>query len=506
MYLALTDGVSLPKFNEDGEEKKVVQRREVNMKKLSEDKIIAIIRLKEEGVSVRKIAEKMGMSHTTVQKYISKGAQEVTKEVSRGGKTSLTKDKSKNSREVKKEGEMNVTPIINESEEIHEQTESEEIERDDTELAIGGTLDADSFKNFNREYEKAIEERKKKEERRMEQEMEEKIERIEEEIIIEANEKLSDPEELIGEDEVVSDQIEIASEGAEEATPAKNEMESVGRIRGSNITEYHEYPKKHDGTDEPDEMESIDEFEKEYQKSFKEIEDSANGKKVKGMEKVDGEEKRSDDGNGGKSKSKSKGKKKKALIVYYSQTRRTETAAFKILATLCRKRNEDPDDELASIRRQIEEQGANVRKIESDSADIIRVENLEDHGFLENVVNGFIKKKYRITVPHVNYNDYDLVFIGCPVWGGKPASPMMAYLASPLIKKKLRGKKVAPFVTCWLSVGGKAALGGMNHLLSDVKCDVIGGAAIDSLETHLGKKELTRVRQFCLVALKMATS
>ena len=355
----------------------------------------------------------------------------------------------------------------------------------------------------------------------MEKKREEEIERIEEEIIREVNKKMSNPEEIervreeiskesneeilnheneeiIGEKEGAEessvDRIEIESE--EESIPAGDEkvemialdVDSVGGVRGA------------DDIEEPNEMESIDDFEKEYQKSFKDIEDSARGKKGGAEGKVGSKEIKSGGG------SRVKGKKKKALIVYYSQTRRTETAAFKILATLCRKRNEDPDNELASIRRQIEEQGANVRKIESNAADIIRVENLEDHGFLENAVNGFLKKKYRITVPHVNYNDYDLVFIGCPVWGGKPASPMMAYLASPSVKKKLRGKNVAPFVTCWLSVGGKAALGGMNHLLSDVKCDVIGGAAIDSLETHLGKKELTRVRQFCLVALKMATS
>jgi hypothetical protein len=63
---------------------------------------------------------------------------------------------------------------------------------------------------------------------------------------------------------------------------------------------------------------------------------------------------------------------------------------------------------------------------------------------------------------------------------------------------------VAQFVTCWLSIGGKAALADMSHILLGSRCDVMGGVAIDSLETTLGKNELKKARQFCLVIMNLA--
>jgi predicted transcriptional regulator len=489
------------------------------MKKLSEDKILEILKLKEEGMSVRAIAKKMGMSHTTVQKYITEKKKE-----KEGGKEKEKEEIAMTEPVGEAEAKGNGREE-DEDEKNQSQVEFEEVGRDETEIEeielaaepereIGKIIDVEieNFKNFEREYEKAVEERRKRKEGI------EEIERIREIRGSEMDEKMAHPEERHERErieempkaeetaeqtkiETIEEDNERKSE-SEKIAPAENENEEIERL---DLEGSAEEIKETRGIEDIAEIGGIDEFEREYQKSFKEIEKGVKAKKggsadsnktkdeplIEGEKKVEGE-------------SKSKSKDKKVLIVYYSQTRRTETAAFKILETLCRKKSDDSVAELNRIKSQVESQGISIRKAKSSNADIIRVENLEEYGFIENALNGFMKKKYKITVPRVNYNDYDLIFIGCPVWGGKPASPMRSYLTSSSMKKKLKGKMVAPFVTCWLSIGGKAALVDMSHILLGSGCDVMGGVAIDSLETTLGKNELKKARQFCLVIMNLA--
>ena len=53
------------------------------------------------------------------------------------------------------------------------------------------------------------------------------------------------------------------------------------------------------------------------------------------------------------------------------------------------------------------------------------------------------KKNFDITDPKKNPNDYDLIFLGTPVWAWAPAPPIYAFME----KFTVKGKRIAVFST-----------------------------------------------------------
>ena len=116
---------------------------------------------------------------------------------------------------------------------------------------------------------------------------------------------------------------------------------------------------------------------------------------------------------------------KKYLITYYSWSGNTKKAAENIAAQL-------PDSDLAEI------------KVAPDvfSSDMYETFDISK----EQIVNNDYPE---INVNVDGFDKYDLILVGSPVWGGKPATPIYTFL------KKLKGYKgkVASFYTDAGSVG-----------------------------------------------------
>lgn len=119
----------------------------------------------------------------------------------------------------------------------------------------------------------------------------------------------------------------------------------------------------------------------------------------------------------GPKKTKDEVKGPKTLVVYYSQTSNTQKVAAEIATRL--------NADLAEI--------VPVEPYDGDfEATIIRGKKELDEGILP-----------KIQPLNVNVADYDIVFIGYPVWFGTYAMPVFTFLD----QVDLTGKKVVPFCT-----------------------------------------------------------
>ncbi|MEF8835433.1 MAG: flavodoxin [Candidatus Thermoplasmatota archaeon] len=107
----------------------------------------------------------------------------------------------------------------------------------------------------------------------------------------------------------------------------------------------------------------------------------------------------------------------KTLLVYYSQTGNTEKVA-KMLA----------------------------KKLENEGIDLktVFIERSRERSYEENVEDA--KKEARAEIEPVikNLSEFEILFIGTPVWCGKPATPVNAFMEKC---ERLDGTKIIPFLT-----------------------------------------------------------
>lgn len=138
----------------------------------------------------------------------------------------------------------------------------------------------------------------------------------------------------------------------------------------------------------------------------------------------------------------------KALIVYYSWTGKTELVAKAISRTL----------------------NADARKVE---------EVKKRKGFLGFISGGWSARKEKCSgIKPIDFNldNYDLVFLGTPVWALKPTPAINAFIS----KADFKDKKVVIFVTMG-GIGGKSVI--------KMMCDTIeskGGEIINSFAIRTG--------------------
>jgi flavodoxin len=121
----------------------------------------------------------------------------------------------------------------------------------------------------------------------------------------------------------------------------------------------------------------------------------------------------------------------KYLVVYYSWTGNTAKVAKLIAATL----------------------GADIEEIRDAKP------RRGFFAFTAALVASVLKKSSPIQQPTKNVADYDVVILGCPVWGANMAAPMRTYV----MRESPRLKQIALFCTLGGS-GGKAALARMAAL------------------------------------------
>lgn len=117
------------------------------------------------------------------------------------------------------------------------------------------------------------------------------------------------------------------------------------------------------------------------------------------------------------------------------------------------------------------------------SADIVEIEDLKKRSGPLNYINASMdamrENKTNINPPTVDLNDYGLVYIGTPVWAGKPAPAIISLID----KCDFQGKDVILFATLGGS-GGRNTIERMKE-----KIEVRGGRMITSfLIKTAGKK------------------
>ena len=142
----------------------------------------------------------------------------------------------------------------------------------------------------------------------------------------------------------------------------------------------------------------------------------------------------------------------KTIVLYYSRTRKTA----KVAKTL-------------------------AEEIGADSIEII---DLKDRmgaiKYLTSAIDALREKKTKIKPEEIDLTEYDLVYIGTPTWGGKPAPAIITIID----KCDLKGKNVILFSTMGNS-GGENAINRMKE-----KIEARGGRTINSFTLKTGKIEL----------------
>jgi flavodoxin len=140
----------------------------------------------------------------------------------------------------------------------------------------------------------------------------------------------------------------------------------------------------------------------------------------------------------------------KTLVVYYSLTEKTKVVAQTLAAEL----------------------GADVRRVED-------VEKPEP-SFWFIVKGGFAAmrgQQSEIRPIDTSFQGYDRVFVGSPVWGGSPSTPINAFIA----KADFTGKNVIVFMT----MGSEDASGAIGKMRERIEKK--GGKVVDSFAFSSGK-------------------
>ena len=142
-----------------------------------------------------------------------------------------------------------------------------------------------------------------------------------------------------------------------------------------------------------------------------------------------------------------KGVKMKTLVIYYSLTGNTEIAAKKIAEEL--------------------------------KADLRKVEDLKPYGKVSVYFTGgfsaLFEKNGKIKPVDFNLKEYGRIFIGSPVWGGRPVPAINTFISNA----DFSDKEVVTFVT----MGGKnpgKSIGKMGSKITSRGGKIIGSFAIQS--------------------------
>lgn len=145
---------------------------------------------------------------------------------------------------------------------------------------------------------------------------------------------------------------------------------------------------------------------------------------------------------------KKRTKKMKTLIVYYSYTGNTELVANTVAGEI--------------------------------KADILKIEDVERPGKFKAYISGAFAarsgKSWPIKTVNVLLKDYDRVLIGAPIWWGKAAPEINAYVE----QADLTGKAIVVFVT----MGGSESTEAIKALTAKVEAK--GGQVVSSFSIKTG--------------------
>ena len=108
----------------------------------------------------------------------------------------------------------------------------------------------------------------------------------------------------------------------------------------------------------------------------------------------------------------------KVGLFYYSKTGNTEKIA-------------------SMIEEKIKENKVNIEMIE--------IQPVKHPSFLRGGYTAFREKELPIINTDLNMKPYDLLIVGSPIWAGKPAPFIKAFLKNAT---EIKGKKIAFFFTC----------------------------------------------------------
>jgi len=153
----------------------------------------------------------------------------------------------------------------------------------------------------------------------------------------------------------------------------------------------------------------------------------------------------------------------KTLVVYYSLTGKTDVVAQALAKEL----------------------GADVR----------RVEDVEkpSGGFwfiITGAISAIRGAESKIKPIDTDFRAYDRIFVGSPVWGGSPSTPINAFIANA----DFTGKEVIPFMT----MGGNDASGALKKMSERIEKKggkIIGSFALSS-KTATNEELATKAREF----------
>lgn len=120
-------------------------------------------------------------------------------------------------------------------------------------------------------------------------------------------------------------------------------------------------------------------------------------------------------------------------------------------------------------------------------ADMVRIQDVKPReGFKNRLVStfdAFRENKTEIYPPSLNLNDYDLIYIGTPVWAGKPTPAILTIIDSC----DLRGKDVILFATM-SSKGGATTIERMEE-----KVRARGGRVVESFTVKTKDKDTNKL-------------
>ena len=120
----------------------------------------------------------------------------------------------------------------------------------------------------------------------------------------------------------------------------------------------------------------------------------------------------------------------KNLVVYYSRTNNTKIVA-------------------QTIKNEI---GADLLEIKD------KTNRSGPLGYIKGAIDALREKNTGIEYEKVNLKDYDIVYIGTPVWASKPAPAILEFIR----ENDFRGVKVVTFATMGSS-GDETTINYMNH-------------------------------------------
>jgi flavodoxin len=138
----------------------------------------------------------------------------------------------------------------------------------------------------------------------------------------------------------------------------------------------------------------------------------------------------------------------KTLVVYYSLTGKTDVVAQALA----------------------KEFGADVRRVED-----VEKPSVTWWFIITGAISAIRGVKSEIKPIDTGFQGYDRVFVGSPVWGGSPSTPINAFIA----EADFTGKEVIPFMT----MGGDDAAGALEKMTERIEKKggkVVGSFAFSS--------------------------